>query len=98
MRRSGKTTRRIDDAIQVLFTHGEIIIPSKEEQIDYEYRGEAEKIITDPDSHFYNYRTYKDEIFNEINMDLLRRIRRRLNIEHNLDLEKKGGHKYILKQ
>lgn len=75
MRGSGKTTRKIDEAIQILFKYGEIILPSKKEIEDGTYyRGYSnqEIFIIDPD---YHYGT-------RVQHDLMHRIVQRLAIEH----------------
>ena len=72
MRRSGKTTRTIDEAIQKLFTYGEITVPLNIGNRMYLNNKREETIVIDPDA----------KIGNEVQRDLFSRIRKRLELEH----------------
>lgn len=51
MRRSGKTTRAIDEAIQLIFSEGQILVPSKGILLNPTIGGfpEGIKVCIDPD-------------------------------------------------
>lgn len=79
MRRTGKTTRSVDKAIQKLFRYGEITVPSKG-QIDsgtLDVGIEEGTIIVDPD--------WMDG--DRVQDHLRSRILRRLQEEHKPDIE-----------
>lgn len=85
MRRSGKTTKIIDAAIQQLFTEGEIWIPSK-----YKIRSVDVYDV----KHFEFNEEYKvkaviDEDWNKgyAQEDLSERIIRRIDLEHKYQYE-----------
>lgn len=76
MRKTGKTTRTIDKAIQLLFENKKIIVPITS-YMDADLRGwhrnDVDKIIVDPDFH---------ENPKSVHRDLLARILRRVYFEH----------------
>jgi len=81
MRKTGKTTRVIDDAIQKLFIVGKITVPSKSIlERDSFYRGRkvnSDVIIVDPDWR----------ISNTVQRDLFERIARRVHVEHSQSVD-----------
>lgn len=94
MRVSGKTTRLIDNAIQILFNGDKLLIPTNKDKIrdplgirslfDTEFENKYNlKIILDIDW---------EEGYAQENM--LRRLLRRLEIEHGLILAHKDTHYY----
>ncbi len=89
MRRTGKTTRLIDGAVQALFDNGKIIVPTRNQVFDsYDKwkRGLSSEQINDlafidPDISDAN----------EAQSFFLKSLRRRLNIEHPGAFEEKGN-------
>lgn len=76
MRRSGKTTRTIDEAIQILFTKGAIKIPNSQE-IDRLPPGRTSAYLKEN-----NWILDPDWTTGSAQEDLYRRIFNRLEIEH----------------
>lgn len=84
-RKSGKTTRIINDAVEVFFTKGRIIVP----------------YVTTPQSQLQDYNFDKDQIIFDTDEDtettdsmqrhLLGKIMRRLSLEHgNISFVREG--------
>ena len=96
MRRSGETTRLIDIAVQMLFTDGEITIPTATDLYfnDGWRRGlsaeqiQKRMILIDPDS----YRTNRAQEF------FFRSLTRRLNTEHYGMFEQHGNTFRVIKK
>lgn len=75
MRRSGKTTRKVDDAIQKLFMYDSIMIPIVEREGDL--RGyDRTNVIFDPDAG------RSDVNFSNVQLYIASKIRNRLELEH----------------
>lgn len=77
MRRTGRTTRAVDEAIQKLFNHGEVIIP-----LVYPEGGKVGyNVVVDEEMSPIAFRDNQEE--------LVSIIRKRLNIEHQTDYDMK---------
>lgn len=73
MRRSGETTRLVDEAIQHLFKVGVAVVPNSIPRLNRGFLlGNSSNVFIDPDS----------ESDNEAQLELARRIYARLNLEH----------------
>lgn len=81
MRRSGKTTRLIDQAVQHLFDKGRVVVPiSGLDNVDRSIRGDdpSTDIFFDPDS--FNYEEMRSRPIAQ--RDFAYRLKSRLEIEH----------------
>lgn len=82
MRRTGRTTRIVDDAIQKLFKYGEVIVPLHMDG-DFDIRN-LDLIVSDPD--------WIDERIGasrrHVNEEIINKIERRLLQEHRLKIKK----------
>lgn len=67
MRRSGKTTRMTDEAVQALFTYGRIFVPNLE-RVPMELGLINEQVFVDPDADLGNYaqRHLRDNIIQRV--------------------------------
>ena len=67
MRKEGKTTRLIDDAIQTLFKEGSICVPH-ESELPFNSRGIILKIFIDEDAHETNRAQshFRDRLFSRL--------------------------------
>lgn len=78
MRRSGETTRMIDEAVQYLFENGELYLFKKcGFKIASRNHIDSQKIFVDPDH----------KMSNQAQQDFIYRVMKRLEAEHN------GSHK-----
>lgn len=92
IRRSGKTTKCIDDAIQVLFTKGKIYIPSKQElkddaELTMLGKESQRKLLKVMDFLVVDY----DWHMGRAQDDMKRRLIKRLQSEHNSQFVVRGN-------
>ncbi len=84
MRRSGKTTRKVDEAVQKFFENGAMLIPNNDEIRKGDFNGELkDQVIIDPDVEIENPNMCQHE--------LKYRIVRRLEIEHHNQFQVNGN-------
>lgn len=82
-RRSGKTTRTIDDAIQKLFTNSEIWIPSKTVILEFNNQNSQKKNQEIKDFSKFSIIDDDWELDSFVQIGLIKRIINRLENEHS---------------
>lgn len=106
MRRSGKTTRHVNDAIEALFKYREIIVPIENDYcVVSEWESlkssmKPEQVIVDEDAMLLP--GHNNGMTNNVQRELLHRIMKRLRSEHYWIFTGKhliisGGNKNVLR-